>query len=88
MSQRDVEHLIGRLITDEEFRHEFAMDPRRTLRDLVEHGVGLTAAEVAALVATDRTVWQQAARALDPRLQKASLRRWRDRRADDDDGVE
>ena len=74
MSQREIEHLIGRLVTDEEFRREFEADPRRVLAVLVERGVTLTAPEVAALAATPASVWRQAAQDLDPRLQKVSLK--------------
>lgn len=75
MAQRDVESVIGRLVTDEEFRREFLGDPARTLGALVEHGIGLSRAEVAALIATDRALWERVADTLDLRLQKASLKR-------------
>ena len=88
MSQREVERLIGRLITDEDFRREFERNPKGTLRAMVEHDVGLTAAEAAALAATPRSVWQRAAHDIDPRLQKASLKSPHTQRAADDDGVE
>lgn len=74
MAQRIVEMLIGRLITDEEFRTEFLDDPERTLKALGERGTDLSRTEVAALVDTDRTVWARTAEAIDPRLQKASLK--------------
>jgi hypothetical protein len=77
MSQREIEHLIGRLVTDEEFRRDFETDPVGVLRGLVERGVTLTGAEVAALAATPPEVWRRAARDLDPRLQKVSLKRGR-----------
>jgi hypothetical protein len=77
MSQREIEHLIGRLVTDEEFRHEFEDDPDGVLRGLVERGVMLTGPEVAAIAATPAEVWRRAARDLDPRLQKVSLKRGR-----------
>jgi hypothetical protein len=91
MSQREVERLIGRLITDEDFRRQFERDPRGTLRAMVEREVGLTAAEVAALAATPRSVWHRAAQDIDPRLQKASLKSPHAPHAQgatDDDGVE
>jgi hypothetical protein len=73
VSQRIVEWLIGRLITDERFRGEFVQEPHRVLLSLREMGFALSATEVAALVNTDPTVWARTADAVDPRLQKASL---------------
>lgn len=75
MSQREIEHLIGRLVTDEEFRREFETDPSGVMRGLIERGAALTGPEVAALAATPSDVWRRAARDLDPRLQKVSLKR-------------
>jgi hypothetical protein len=66
--------LIGRLITDEQFRSEFLRDPASTLLGLCDRGLELSRTEVAALVNTDRTLWARTADAIDPRLQKASLR--------------
>ena len=74
MTQRSIEIVIGRLVTDEEFRASFASDPHRTLGDLLERGTHLTHAEIAALVATDRRVWARVANQVDPRLQKISLK--------------
>lgn len=74
MAQRFIETLIGRLITDEQFRGEFLADPERTLRVLCDQGIDLSRTEIAALVGTDRTLWTLAAEAIDPRLQKVSLR--------------
>jgi hypothetical protein len=77
MSQREIERVIGRLVTDEEFRREFEVDPGGVLRGLVERGLTLSGPEVAALAATPADVWRRAAEALDPRLQKVSLKRGR-----------
>lgn len=66
--------LIGRLITDEQFRAEFLDAPERTLLAMCERGLDLSRTEIAALVDTDPALWARAADALDPRLQKASLR--------------
>jgi hypothetical protein len=74
MSQKNVEIIIGKLVTDEDFRRLFQADPDRTLRELTERGTELTRSEVAALVATDARVFDRVAEALDPRLQKASLK--------------
>ena len=73
MAQRIVEMVIGRLIADEEFRARFSNDPTATLRELCDLGFDLSRTEIAALVNTNRSTWQTAADALDPRLQKASL---------------
>ena len=73
MAQRIVEVVIGRLITDDEFRTEFFADPKGTLSGLSERGLELTPIEVAALMATDPALWEHAAERVDPRLQKASL---------------
>jgi hypothetical protein len=73
VAQRIVEMLIGRLITDEQFRTEFLNDPEGTLPDMCGRGFELTRMEVAALVDTDPTLWVRAAEVIDARLQKASL---------------
>jgi hypothetical protein len=74
LAQRIVEMLIGRLITDEQFRAEFLNDPEKTLIDLCDHGLELSRTEIAALVNTDPLLWARTADAIDPRLQKASLK--------------
>ena len=74
MAQRIIEMLIGRLITDEQFRSQFLLDPQNTLLALCDHGMELSKTEIAALVNTDPTVWARTADVIDPRLQKASLK--------------
>jgi len=74
MSQKNVEIIVGKLATDEDFRRQFGSDPSRTVRELIERGTELTPSEVAALLSTDTRVFDRVAEALDPRLQKASLR--------------
>jgi hypothetical protein len=66
--------LIGRLITDEEFRSQFLTNPEKTLAELREQGLELNRTEVAALVGTDAALWARTADAIDPRLQKASFK--------------
>ncbi len=73
MSHRIIEMLIGRLITDEEFRVDFLGDPHATLLGLRDLGLEISPTEIAALVNTDPALWARAADVLDPRLQKASL---------------
>ena len=74
MTQRSVEMVIGRLVTDEEFRETFLTDPHQALAELLDRGMHLTPGEIAALVSTDRAVWERVADEVDGRLQKASLK--------------
>jgi hypothetical protein len=74
LAQRIVEMLIGRLVTDEQFRTDFLTAPEQTLLDLGNRGLDLSRTEIAALVATDRTLWGRTADAIDVRLQKASFK--------------
>ncbi len=74
MSQANVERIVGRLATDEDFRREFRTDPERVVRGLAERGLELTRAEISTLVVLDPRTLESFANALDPRLQKASLR--------------
>jgi len=70
---RSIEILIGRLVTDEEFRAAFRRDPRAALANVAVWGLELTGAEMSALLDTDRLLWDRVAAELDSRLQKASL---------------
>ena len=72
--QRHIELVIGRLVTDEDFRHAFQRDPQRVLTEAEAWGLALTSVEIAALLATDRTLWERIAVELDSRLQKASFK--------------
>ena len=74
MSHKTVQLLVGRLLTDEEFRASFLDDPARSLASVVAQGFELTSAEVEALLRTDRSLWSDAAARIDPHLQKIRLR--------------
>lgn len=74
MSQKNVELIIGKLATDEEFREQFQKDPARALLGCTDRGFELTTCELTALVATDPAAYDRFADSLDPRLLKASLR--------------
>jgi histone H3/H4 len=74
MSQRAIEQIVGRLVTDERFRRLFVSDAAAALQELAEEGLELTAHEAAALAATDSRLWDTIADRVDGRLQKASLR--------------
>ena len=71
--QRSIEILIGRLITDEDFRRSFMRDPRSTLERVAGLGLELSPCETLALMATDPALWDRVANEIDARLQKASL---------------
>lgn len=71
MSQRTVEAVIGRLVTDEGLRRRFAVDAERTLGEIIARGHELTAVEMNALVAIDPRLLETFADSLDPRIQKA-----------------
>jgi hypothetical protein len=70
---RSIEILIGKLITDEEFRRSFMRDPHAALARASGHGLEVSTTETLALIATDRGLWERVANQVDARLQKASL---------------
>ena len=74
MTQRSIEIVIGRLLTDEQFRDTFLSNPHQALAELLERGTHLSNAEIAALIGIDSALWVRVAEQIDPRLQKASLR--------------
>ena len=74
MSQRTIERVIGRLLTDEELRLKFTRSPGRTLAELTEQGWELSRFELDALLAIDRGLWPEVAARIDPRLQRCSLK--------------
>ena len=74
MAYRTIERVIGRLLTDEELRHEFNRSPRRTIAELSEQGWELSRLEVDALLATEIGLWSELAARIDPRLQRCSLK--------------
>ena len=74
MSQRNVETLIGRLVTDEGFRRRFGDRPAEVLGELLAAGWELTPSEQRALTCCNLGVVERCARAVDPRLLKVDLR--------------
>jgi hypothetical protein len=73
MAQRSIEILIGKLITDEDFRRAFLSDATGAIARFIEAGHELTGTEIAALTTTSADIWTLVAEQIDPRLQKASL---------------
>jgi hypothetical protein len=72
--QRSIEILIGKLITDEEFRRAFQADPKATLDAVRDWGLELNTGEILALTEADQSMWDRFADEIDSRLQKASLK--------------
>lgn len=70
MSQLNVEKVIGRLVTDEEFRRKFVNDPWVTIRELVETGCDLNESERQALRGLDPRAVNRMASSIDPSIQK------------------
>ena len=73
MSQKTVQLIIGRILTDDELRSRFVRQPGETLTALRDQGFELSTCEVEALVRTDRRLWNDASSRIDPSLQRCSL---------------
>ena len=65
MSQRAVERVLGKLVTDAQFRGEFFAQPAGVCRD---YGLELTPVELAALLRVDAQALQTLAARLDPKI--------------------
>jgi hypothetical protein len=74
MSHRNVEIVIGKLVTDEALRFEFRRRPASLLLRLADQGIGLTHYEVDAILGLDAAALDRFAASLDPRLEKAALK--------------
>jgi putative modified peptide len=70
MSQRNVELVLGKLATDEDFRRRFAASPEAALADAAAGGVELTPVEQRALLDLEMAACERFAACLDPRIQK------------------
>ncbi|MBI3401060.1 MAG: hypothetical protein HY048_06540 [Acidobacteria bacterium] len=79
MSQKTVQLMIGRLLTDEDLRVRFVERPHETLAALREQGFDLTNDEIDALARSDPKMWPSVARRIHPRLQRCSLRAWKEK---------
>ena len=73
MSQKTVQLVIARLLTDEEVRLQFLGDPLGTLTAFRDQGFELTKDEIDALLETDRDLWAAAAARINPRLQRCGF---------------
>jgi hypothetical protein len=72
MSQRDVERVLGRLLTDEGFQEDFFRDPARASLLL---GLQLTADEVEALLRIPRSALATLGARLDDRICRLHIQR-------------
>ncbi len=73
MSHRNVEQVIGRLVTDEGFRRRFGEDAEATVQALIDEGLELNPCERRALLAIDPVRLARFAEAVDPCIQKAEI---------------
>lgn len=73
MFQRNVELLIGGLLTDEEKRRQFVRMPARATEEFCRQGWELTQGEFDALATADATMWSELATRIPTRL-RFSLR--------------
>jgi hypothetical protein len=77
MSQRNVELVLGKLATDEDFRRRFAASPDAALADAAAAGLDLTPVEQRALIDLEMDACERFAACLDPRIQKIGRSRQR-----------
>jgi hypothetical protein len=73
VTQRSIEILIGRLITDEAFRSTFRQEPYGAIGSFMLAGHDLSGIEIAAVTATPCEIWEVVAERIDSRLQKINL---------------
>ncbi len=73
MSQKTVEHIIGRLATDEGVRLRYRTDPVATIAEAAGEPSALTSVERDALSSIDPDLLDRLADAVDPRLQRVSI---------------
>jgi hypothetical protein len=74
MSQRHVEVLIGRLLTDKALREDFARAPFDTLAAFCQQGWDLSRREIDAFTQIDVEIWSVAAARVPSRLRRSSPR--------------
>ena len=72
MSQRGVEVVLGRLVTDVGLRDRFSVSSGPVLQELAADGIELTRVEIAALQSLDASALRRFAATIDHRLQKAT----------------
>ena len=73
MSQRNVERILGRLVTDEGFRRRFWESREEALVELESYGCEVNDCERRALLDLKESCVEQFAGSIDPRIQKLDL---------------
>ncbi len=73
MTQKHVELVIGRLVTDEDFRKGFQRNPAAALEALAASGIELNRVEREALLELDSAALEVLMPTLSPRLQRAGI---------------
>ncbi|MBI2213274.1 MAG: hypothetical protein HYU52_06475 [Acidobacteria bacterium] len=73
MSQRNVEIVIGRLVTDEAFRRRFRESPQPALEELIGRGIELNVCELRALSGIDPERVERFAGSLHPCIQRVEI---------------
>lgn len=71
MSQRSVEKLLGKILTDEDFRRSFFPVRSASFEIAAAHGLELTAIERSALSSLRSRAFECLARSLDPRIARS-----------------
>jgi hypothetical protein len=72
MSQKAVENLLGRLLTDSEFRRRFFEEPAASCRQEI---LDVTSREIEAVLVVDEVEFEQFAKQLDLRIVRAAVRK-------------
>jgi metal-dependent HD superfamily phosphatase/phosphodiesterase len=73
MSQKTVERILGKLVTDEGARQRFRVAPDEVLAAIASEVDALTPVEMEALRALDAGLLDRFADALDPRIQRVRI---------------
>jgi hypothetical protein len=71
MSQKAVENVLGRLLTDPEFRHRFFEEPAASCRQEV---LDVTSREIEAILVVNENEFARFTKQLDPRIVRAVVR--------------
>jgi hypothetical protein len=73
VTQKSVELLIGKLVTDESLRHRFNENPLATIEELKVLGLEFTTVELEAIRSIKPGPCEMLARPLDPRIKKLPM---------------